>query len=107
MALKKDKRFTINFNFNSMFKGHICYKEDTTVTDQNTRSKNPLSNSMHFATRVRGGLHVSLCGQQDPNGQQAIHLVYPTFLLCTSLFIHPRKQNLTELGPEIQIALPC
>ena len=46
-------------------------------------------------------LRVSLCGQQDPTGQQAIHLVYSSFF-CKLRFIQLHKQYLMELGQEIQ-----
>ena len=38
-------------------------------------------------------LHVSLCWQQHAKCEPAIRLVYPTFLLHTSLFIQPHKQK--------------
>jgi hypothetical protein len=38
-------------------------------------------------------LHVSLCWQLHPKCEPAIRLLYPTFLLQTSLFIQPHKQK--------------
>ena len=48
-------------------------------------------------------LHLSLCGQQHPNCERAIRLVYSTFYLKLLSSSSPtkKKKNLKELGLEI------
>jgi hypothetical protein len=51
-------------------------------------------------------LHVSVCWQQHPKFERAIRLVYPSFFFKLFSTSNHTNKNLTELGLDIQTALP-
>ena len=78
----------------------IWWLNNKFVTVHNKRSKIPLSASVHFATRVGRSRVVRLswssrffCWQQHPKCEPAVRLVYPRFLLQTSLSTQTHKQK--------------
>ena len=92
--------------FNSGFKGLITagttsslHRNYKTVTVHSKYSKIPLSNSVHFVTRVRRSLvasvdlRISLCEQNHRKWQCAIRPRASTFLWKISLFTQPHKQK--------------
>jgi hypothetical protein len=86
---------------------NLLHRNDKLVTFHNKWLKIPLSTSVHLAVVCKDhvlfvwvDLHISLCGQQCPKCEQAIHLLYLPFFYKLGVLSNPTNKNVMELGLE-------
>ena len=102
-----------------MYKWQICYTEMTKVLQFKInvlKSHRQRQRTLKLVCEDRVlfvwvGLQESSCGQQHPNGERAIRLVYPPLFCKPSLFIqtHKQRSNKDRFGDSnslISVTLP-